>query len=90
MRLLQGKIESGPLWVDIVAKVQNRTSQKISPNLIFGLLCRYVAFQRRYGGALSILDETIWSLTSPRVKRISGFRIFRSPPQKDFCNTIGQ
>jgi hypothetical protein len=35
------------------------------------------------------LDETIWSLTSPRVKRISGSKNFRSPPQKDFCNNIG-
>jgi hypothetical protein len=34
------------------------------------------------------LDETIWSLTSPRVKHISGSRNFRSPPQKDFCNNI--
>jgi hypothetical protein len=28
------------------------------------------------------LDETIWSLTSSRVKRISGSKNFRSPPQK--------
>jgi hypothetical protein len=35
------------------------------------------------------LDETIWSLTLPRVKRISGSKNFRSPPQKDFCNNIG-
>ena len=34
------------------------------------------------------LDETIWSLTSSRVKRISGSKNFRSPPQKDFCNNI--
>jgi len=34
------------------------------------------------------LDETIWSLTSPLVKRISGSKKFRSSPQKDFCNTI--
>jgi hypothetical protein len=34
------------------------------------------------------LDETIWSLTSPRVKRISGSKNFRSPSQKDFCNNI--
>src|SRR5689334_18542746 len=34
-------------------------------------------------------DETIWSLTSRRVKRISASRIFRSSPQKDFCNKIG-
>jgi hypothetical protein len=30
----------------------------------------------------------MWSLTSPRAKRISGPKKFRSPPQKDFCNTI--
>jgi hypothetical protein len=35
------------------------------------------------------LDETIWSLTSPLVKRISGSKKFRSSPQKDFCNNIG-
>ena len=28
--------------------------------------------------------------TSPRVKRISGSKNFRSPPQKDFCNNICQ
>ena len=36
------------------------------------------------------MDETIWSLTSPRVKRISGSKNFCSPPQKDFCNNICQ
>jgi hypothetical protein len=30
----------------------------------------------------------IWSLTSPRVRRISGSEIFRSPPQRDFCSNI--
>src|SRR3954470_4861982 len=29
------------------------------------------------------------SLTSPRAKRISGSKNFRSPFQKDFCNKIG-
>lgn len=29
-------------------------------------------------------------LTSPRANRISGPKNFRSPPQKDFCNKIGQ
>jgi hypothetical protein len=29
-----------------------------------------------------VWDETIWSLTSSRVKRISGSKNFRSPPQK--------
>ena len=36
------------------------------------------------------MDETIWPLTSPRPKRISGSKNFRSTPQKDFCNKIRQ
>jgi hypothetical protein len=35
------------------------------------------------------LDEAIWSLTSPRARRISGSKNFRSPPRKDVCNSIG-
>jgi hypothetical protein len=35
---------------DIVATVENRAARKISRRLIFGLLCRCVAFQRHYGG----------------------------------------
>jgi hypothetical protein len=34
------------------------------------------------------LDKTVWSLTSPRVKRISGPEKFWQAPQKDFFNTI--
>src|SRR6476646_2441933 len=75
---------------DIVAKVENRTTLRISRRLIFGLLCCCVAFQRHYGGPWSILHETIWSLTSPRARRISGSKNFRSPPRKDFCNNICQ
>src|SRR3979411_3270481 len=78
-----------PVCADIVAKVENRTTQKISRKLIFGLLCGCDALYLRYGYPLSILDETIWSLTSPCVKRISGSKNFRSSPQKDFCNNIG-
>ena len=37
------------LVADIVAKVENRTTLKISRKLIFGLLYRCVAFQRHYG-----------------------------------------
>jgi hypothetical protein len=58
--------------------------------LIFRLLCCRVALQRRYEGPWSILDESIWSLTSPRSKRISSSKKFRSSPQKDFFNTICQ
>jgi hypothetical protein len=37
-------------WVDIVAKVENRTTLKISRKLTFGFLRCCVAFQRDYGG----------------------------------------
>jgi hypothetical protein len=73
---------------DTVAKVENRTSLKISLKLIFRLLCRCVAIQRRYEDPGSILDKTIWGLTSPHAKRISGPWNFRSSPEKDFFNTI--
>jgi hypothetical protein len=63
---------------------------KISQKLIFGLLCGSIAFQSRQEDPWSILDEAICSsLTSPRVKRISGSKNFRSTPQKDFFNNIG-
>src|SRR6476660_2924362 len=82
--------ESGcPDVADFVAKVENRSALKISRKPIFGLLCCCIAFQRGYEGPCSILDETIWSLTSPGAQRISGSKNFRSPPQKDFCNKIG-
>jgi hypothetical protein len=74
---------------DTVKKVENRATGKISRKLIFALLRRCVAFQRHYGDPWSILAESIWSLTSPLVKRISGSKKFRSSPQKDFCNNIG-
>jgi hypothetical protein len=73
---------------DTVAKVENRSVPKISRKRSFWTFCCCVAFQLRWGGSRSILDETIWSLTSPCVKRISGFKTFRSSPQKDFCNSI--
>ena len=34
------------------------------------------------------MHEMMWSLVSPRTKRISGPEKFRSPPQKDFFNKI--
>jgi len=79
-----------PLLADCVAKVENRTTRKISRKLIFRLLCCCVAIQRRYEGPWSILDESIWSLTTPRVRRISSSKKFRSSPQKEFFNTIRQ
>jgi hypothetical protein len=69
-------------WRDSVAKVENRTTVKISRKLIFGLFCCCVAFERHYGGSWSILDEAIWSLTSPRVKRTAALGIFVRRPKR--------
>src|SRR5271163_848701 len=74
---------------DTVAKVENRSAPKISRKLIFGCLRDCVSFQRRWEDPWSILDETIWSPTSPHARCISGSKNFRSSPQKDFCNNIG-
>src|SRR5260370_41814793 len=43
---LKSDIAPCPLFADIVAKVENRATRKILRKLIFGLLCRCVAFQR--------------------------------------------
>jgi hypothetical protein len=75
---------------DNVAKVENRTIPKISRMLIFRRLCRCNALSRRCDGPWSILYETMWSLTSPRTKRIGGPKKFCSSPKKDFCNNICQ
>src|SRR6476620_7392490 len=75
-----------PEVADTVAKVENRTTRKISRKLTFRPLCCCLAIQHRYEGPWSILDESIWSLT--RAKRISGSKKFRSSSQKDFFNTI--
>jgi hypothetical protein len=85
---MTGGFRDSPLCADIVAKVENRVTRKISRKLIVGLHRRCVAFQRHYGGPWSFLDETIWSLTSSLVKRISGSEKLRSSPQEDFCNNI--
>jgi hypothetical protein len=39
-----------PKSADFVAKVENRTTPEISRKLLFGLLYRYLALQRDYGG----------------------------------------
>jgi hypothetical protein len=82
-----------PLCADTVAKVENRTTLKISRKSIFRHLYRFYrceARQRRYEGPWSFLSEAIWSLTSLRAKRISGPKKFRSSGGKDFFNTIRQ
>jgi hypothetical protein len=77
-----------PFSADIVAKVEIRTTLKISRKSIFGLPCSCFGYQCPYGDLWSILDEAIRSLTSLRVKRTSGSKNFPSTPQKDFCNNI--
>jgi hypothetical protein len=87
-RDMAGRSEDVRSLGDTVAKVENRTTPKISRKLIFRFLCCGLAIHRRHEGPWSISDGSIWSLMSPRVKRISGSKKFRSSPQKDFFNTI--
>src|SRR5665811_538239 len=74
---------------DTVAKVENRTPPKISRKSIFRRYCCCKALYGRYEDRWSFLCEMMWSLTSPRTKRISGLKKFRSSPEKDFFNTMG-
>src|ERR1700733_10115735 len=73
-----------------VAKVENRTTPKISRKQISRQLYRCNAPHRRCEGLWSFSWETMRTLTSPYTKRISSPRKFRSSPQKDFCNNIDQ
>src|SRR5439155_17334249 len=57
---------------DIVAKVENRTTSKISQKLIFSRRGHCNTPYRRYEAPWSFWCETMWSLISPRAKRISG------------------
>src|SRR6266849_6186344 len=57
------------LMADTVAKVENRTTPKISRKSI---LRRRHCFYGRYEDRWPFLYELMWSLTSPRAKRISG------------------
>src|ERR1700735_3237318 len=60
------------VWLDPgitpCCKSRKSNNPKNLAKLIFGLLCRCVAFQRRYGGPCSILDEIIGSPHVPARK----------------------
>jgi hypothetical protein len=71
---------------DFVAKVENRTTPKISQKLIFSRLHHCNTAKRPYEAPWSVLCGTMWSLISPRAKGISGPEEFWSSPQKDFFN----
>ena len=73
----------------VLQKSKIERTPKISRKLIFRFLCCCLAIQRRFEGPWPILNGSIWPLTSPCAKRISGSKKFRSSPQKDFFNTIG-
>ena len=59
-----------------VAKVENRATPKISRKLIFRRSAAASLCSADYEGPWSFLCETMWSLTSPRAKRISGSKKF--------------
>jgi len=69
---LKSDIAPCPKSADIVAKVENRTTPKISRGSIFRRCCCRKVLWGQYEGRCSFLYETMWSLTSPRAKRISG------------------
>jgi hypothetical protein len=73
---------------DTVAKVENRTTPKISRKPMFGRFYCCNARWGRYEGPWSFLCKTMWSLTSPLAERISGPEKFRSSARKDFFNSI--
>src|ERR1700730_15981774 len=65
-------VAGGPVRADFVAKVEHRTTPKISRKWIFRRCCCRKVLWGQYEGRWSFLYETIWSLTSPRAKCISG------------------
>jgi hypothetical protein len=73
-----------PFRADIVAKVENRTTRRISRKSFLDApaAARLSGAKTKVGGRFGM------SLTSRRAKRISGSKNFRSTPQKDFCNKI--
>ena len=66
-----------PLSADTVAKVENRSTLKISQKPMFRRLYRCNACQARYERPWSFLCKTMWSLTSPPAECISGPEKFR-------------
>jgi hypothetical protein len=78
-----------PVVADTVAKVENRTTLKISRKPMFRRFYRCNAREGRYEGPWSFWCKTMWSLTSPVAERISGPEKFRSSARKDFYNNIG-
>jgi hypothetical protein len=50
--------------------------------------CKSSGIGISFGHFVCRYSPLIWSLTSPRVKRASGSKNYRSSPQEDFCNNI--
>src|SRR5437899_8011723 len=71
-----------------------RSRKSISPTNLakvdFWTSLRLCGFSMLLEGPWSILDETIWSLTSPRVSRISGPKNFGHHPKMTFSTLSAQ
>jgi hypothetical protein len=85
--LCPGRVKSPSGRYCCKSRKSNNPKNLAKADLWTSLLLRRISTPRRR--LVIVLDETVWSLTSPRVKRIGGSRNFRSSPQKDFCNKIG-
>ena len=74
---------------DIVEKVENRSSPKNLAKVDLGASVLLHRLSAPLRGPWSTSDENKLIPQSPRVRRISGSKDFRSSPQKDFFNSIG-
>src|SRR5260370_21728071 len=70
---------------DIVAKVENRTTRRISLKSILRRACCRKALRRQYEGRWSFWYETMWSLMSPPRNASAVFKIFVLHPKKTFA-----
>src|SRR5436190_18084816 len=89
-----GHSSDGPSWIDLTENRVTTTESRFAACLN-GLLQQNrplaeVGWRSLMSGEApwSFLNDTMWSLISPRAKGISGSENFWSSPQKDFCNTI--
>ena len=76
---------AGPFRDDIVAKVENRATRKISRKLIFGLLRRCVAFQGHDGGPWSIWMKRCGLSRRGSQNASAALKNFVCPPKKTFA-----
>src|SRR5260370_8144795 len=74
-----------PKGADIVAKVENRTTRRISLKSILGRACCRKALRRQYEGRWSFWYETMWSPCRHARNASAVFNISVLHPKKPFA-----